>query len=73
VPPPRFIPQDRWIEVELPAYRLALAAVYVPVRGEDVARNDAYWRALLAAAATRRCAPFLFVGDWNNARVFDKG
>jgi len=64
-PPPRFIPQDRWIEVELPAYRLALAAVYVPVRGKDVARKDAYWRALLAAAATRRRAPFLFVGDWN--------
>jgi exodeoxyribonuclease III len=64
-PPPGAVPVDRWVEVDLPAYGLALAAVYVPVRGRDVTRKDAYWRAVLEAAATRRHVPFLFVGDWN--------
>lgn len=63
--PPSSVPPDRWVEVEVPAYKLALAAVYVPVRGRDVTRKDAYWRGVLEAAAVRRDAAFLFVGDWN--------
>jgi len=63
--PPRSIPPDRWVEVEVPAYALALAAVYAPVRGRDVSNKDAYWRGVLEAAAMRRHTAFLFVGDWN--------
>jgi exodeoxyribonuclease III len=63
--PPDSLPPDRWVEVEIPAYGLALAAVYVPVRGRDVSKKDAYWRAVLEVAAVSRDAPFLFVGDWN--------
>ena len=63
--PPRFVSLERWVEVELPAYGLALAAVYVPVRGRDVTRKETYWRELLKAAAMRRHTSFLFVGDWN--------
>jgi len=63
--PPRSIPQERWVEVELPAYGLALAAVYVPIRGGDVTRKDAYWRGLLEVAAAKRYTSFLFIGDWN--------
>ena len=63
--PPSSVPPDRWVEVEVPTYGLALAAVYVPVRGRDVTRKDAYWRGVLEAAAARRAASFLFVGDWN--------
>jgi exodeoxyribonuclease-3 len=62
---PSLVPLERWVEVELPAYGLALAAVYLPVRGRDVAKKDAYWREVLKAAAMRRHASFLFVGDWN--------
>ncbi len=62
---PRLVPLERWVEVELAAYGLALAAVYVPVRGRDATRKDAYWREVLEAAAMRRHASFLFVGDWN--------
>lgn len=62
---PNSVPADRWVEVEVPAYGLTLAAVYVPVRGRDVAKKDAYWRGVLKAATARRDMPFLFVGDWN--------
>lgn len=67
--PPSSIPQERWVEVELPTYQLALAAIYVPVRGEDIRRKDAYWRGLLEVAASKRHAPFLFVGDWNTGAL----
>jgi len=63
--PPGSVPPDRWVEVEVPDYGLALAAVYVPIRGNDVKPKDAYWRAVLKEAATRRGSPFLCVGDWN--------
>jgi exodeoxyribonuclease-3 len=63
--PPSSVPTDRWVEVEVPAYGLTLAAVYVPVRGRDVTSKDAYWRGVLEAAEVRRDASFLFVGDWN--------
>ena len=63
--PPSLLPEHRWVEVELPAYRLSLAAVLVPVRGGDITRKDAYWRGVLEIAATRRDGPFLFIGDWN--------
>jgi exodeoxyribonuclease-3 len=62
---PSLVPTGRWVEVELPSYGLALAAVYVPFGGRDVTRKDAFWRRILEAAAARRDAAFLFVGDWN--------
>lgn len=61
--PPRSMPSDRWVEV--PAFGFVLAAVYVPVRGRDPSKKDAYWRGLLEAAAMRRQTSFLFIGDWN--------
>ena len=63
--PPGSVPADRWVGIEVPDYGLALVAVYVPIRGDDVTPKDAYWRAVLKEAATRRDVPFLFVGDWN--------
>ena len=69
---PASVPADRWVEVELPECDLAFAAVYVPNRGNDVTRKDAYWRAVLKEAASRRDNAFLFVGDWNTgARIGD--
>lgn len=63
--PPTSLPPDRWVEVDIPAYGFAMAAVYVPVRGTDVSKKEAYWRGVLEAAAVRREEAFLFVGDWN--------
>ena len=63
--PPSSVTSHRWVEVEAPTYGFAHAAVYVPVRGRDVTKKDAYWRGILEAAEMRRDTAFLFVGDWN--------
>jgi exodeoxyribonuclease III len=63
--PPGPLPLQGWVEVEVPAYGLAIGAVYVPARGRDLSKKTAYWCGILETAALRRDEAFLFVGDWN--------
>jgi exodeoxyribonuclease III len=60
----------RWLDVEIPAYGLALAALHIPtashVAGERAAKTKTqFWNAVLHAAKARAKTPFMLVGDFN--------
>src|SRR5689334_10733287 len=57
---------DRWLEVQFPKERFALAGVYLPTANPALTR---FWELIHVAATQRRTEPFLFVGDFNTGHT----
>lgn len=59
---PTAVPAHRWFEVDVPRFRLSVAAFYGPL--EDVPYGD-WWTSVRAVMADRVQTPFVLAGDFN--------
>jgi exonuclease III len=59
---PGAVPSHRWLEVDVPRHKLAVAAFYGPL--EDVPYGD-WWTSVRGVMADRVKTPFVLAGDFN--------